>query len=117
LPSWQRFKRDTVCHGIAVHDRLVEEHPGEQGLVETGLKFIRDDQPGIRAAREGGGFKCKACMATGVMADFLQHQAARADRRHFGRERRQPRRDQVGVHKHRAIRLVRQVLPRHSARQ
>jgi hypothetical protein len=39
-------------HGIAVHDRFVEEHAGEQRLVEAGLEFVSYDHEPVIFALE-----------------------------------------------------------------
>ena len=39
-------------HGVAVHDRLVEEHAREQRLVEAGLEFVRHDHDPVVVALE-----------------------------------------------------------------
>ncbi len=39
-------------HGVAVHDRLVEEHAGEQRLVEAGLEFVGHDHEPVVVALE-----------------------------------------------------------------
>ena len=50
-------------HGVTVHHRLVEEHSGEQWLVEAGLKFVRHDHDPIVVALETV-FDLFACPAT-----------------------------------------------------
>ena len=44
--------------------------------------------------------------------DFLQHQTSRLQRCSFGRERREPGGDQVGVDEDRAVRFIRQKFTR-----
>ena len=39
-------------HGVAVHHRLVEEHAGEQRLIEAGLEFVRHDHEPVVVALE-----------------------------------------------------------------
>ena len=39
-------------HRVAIHDRLVEEHAGEQRLVEAGLELVRHDHQTVVVALE-----------------------------------------------------------------
>ena len=64
----------------------------------------------IGAARQGG-FKGEALTQPEVTFQFGQHQPSGLYRRSFRGKRRQARSDQVGIHKHRASRLVGQELP------
>ena len=59
-------------HGVAIHDGLVEEHAGEQGLVEAGLEFVRHDHQAVVVALEPLLDQlARLQFIDGVLADFL----------------------------------------------
>ena len=58
-------------HGVAVHDWLVEEHPGEQRLVEAGLEFVgHDHEPVVFALEPFFDQLAVFQLVDGVLVDF-----------------------------------------------